>query len=54
MLPCYVIVQDLEAGDIEVSAVDPFASMQAIRLSHQQRLAVAESYPIILKLKIIY
>lgn len=30
MLPCNVIVQEKEPGKIEVSAVDPAASMQAI------------------------
>lgn len=30
MLPCNVIVQDLGAGRVEVAAVDPVASMQAI------------------------
>ena len=30
MLPCNVIVQEKESGIIEVSAVDPIASMQAI------------------------
>jgi uncharacterized protein (DUF302 family) len=30
MLPCNVIVQQNEAGKIEISAVDPAASMQAI------------------------
>lgn len=30
MLPCNVIVQERESGKIEVSAVDPVASMQAI------------------------
>lgn len=30
MLPCNVIVQEKEVGKIEVSAVDPVASMQAI------------------------
>ena len=30
MLPCNVIVQEREPGEIEVSAVDPIASMQAI------------------------
>ncbi len=30
MLPCNVIVQELENGKIEVSAVDPVASMQAV------------------------
>ena len=30
MLPCNVIVQEKEDGGIEVSAVDPMASMQAV------------------------
>ena len=30
MLPCNVIVQERNPGEIEVSAVDPIASMQAI------------------------
>jgi uncharacterized protein (DUF302 family) len=30
MLPCNVIVQETEQGKIEVSAIDPIASMQAI------------------------
>ncbi len=30
MLPCNVIVQELESGDVEVSGVDPVASMQAV------------------------
>lgn len=30
MLPCNVIVQTLDDGRIEVSAVDPIASMQAV------------------------
>ncbi len=30
MLPCNVIVQDLGNGKVEVAAVDPVASMQAI------------------------
>lgn len=30
MLPCNVIVQDTENGKVEVAAVDPVASMQAI------------------------
>ena len=31
MLPCNVIVQEHENGDIEVSAVDPIASMSAVK-----------------------
>jgi len=30
MLPCNVIIQELEDGSIEVSAIDPVASMQAV------------------------
>lgn len=30
MLPCNVILQELENGQVEVAAVDPTASMQAI------------------------
>ena len=31
MLPCNVIVQEHENGEVEISAVDPIASMQAIK-----------------------
>lgn len=31
MLPCNVIVQEKEDGKIEIAAVDPIASMQAIK-----------------------
>jgi uncharacterized protein (DUF302 family) len=31
MLPCNVIVQDLGAGRVEVAAIDPIASMQAVQ-----------------------
>ncbi len=30
MLPCNVIVQQRDAGEVEVAAIDPVASMQAI------------------------
>ena len=30
MLPCNVVVQELDSGDIEVSAVNPMASMMAV------------------------
>ena len=31
MLPCSVIVQETEDGDVEVAAIDPLASMQAVQ-----------------------
>lgn len=31
MLPCNVIIQELSEGDVEVAAIDPIASMQAIK-----------------------
>jgi uncharacterized protein (DUF302 family) len=31
MLPCNVIIQEKEGGDVEVAAIDPIASMQAIQ-----------------------
>lgn len=40
MLPCNVIVEEHESGEVEVSAVDPVASMQAIE--NQDLGAVAE------------
>jgi uncharacterized protein (DUF302 family) len=30
MLPCNVIVQEIEEGTVEVAAVNPMASMQAV------------------------
>jgi uncharacterized protein (DUF302 family) len=39
MLPCNVIVQELEEGKIEVAAVDPLASMQAIQNEELQFIA---------------
>jgi uncharacterized protein (DUF302 family) len=30
MLPCNVIVQELDGGGVEVAAIDPIASMQAV------------------------
>ena len=38
MLPCNVVVQDLGGGRVEVTAIDPVASMQAIE---NPRLKVA-------------
>ena len=40
MLPCNVIVQELENGKVEVSAVDPVASMSAVE--NEQLGAVAK------------
>lgn len=39
MLPCNVIVQEKVAGTIEVSAVDPIASMQAIENNELNEIA---------------
>ena len=39
MLPCNVIVQELESGKIEVAAVNPLASMQAIENSELEEIA---------------
>ena len=40
MLPCNVIVQEREPGEIEVAAVDPIASMQAIENEELGTLAM--------------
>ena len=39
MLPCNVIVQERDNGMVEVSAVDPKASMQAIKNSKLESIA---------------
>lgn len=39
MLPCNVIVQELEDGNIEVAAIDPSASMQAVQNPDLQGVA---------------
>ena len=39
MLPCNVIVQALASGEVEVAAVDPLASMQAIQNKELQTIA---------------
>lgn len=39
MLPCNVIVQETDRGTIEVSAVDPVASMQAIQNDELKEIA---------------
>jgi uncharacterized protein (DUF302 family) len=30
MLPCNVVVQEIRAGEVEIAAIDPVASMQAV------------------------
>jgi uncharacterized protein (DUF302 family) len=47
MLPCNVIIRELEDGKIEVAAVDPLASMQSIQNAELQ--AVAEEIQLKLK-----
>jgi uncharacterized protein (DUF302 family) len=39
MLPCNVIVQETEEGKIEVAAIDPLASMQAVENPELQGVA---------------
>jgi len=39
MLPCNVVVEELDDGIIEVAAVDPLASMQAVENSKLQGIA---------------
>jgi uncharacterized protein (DUF302 family) len=40
MLPCNVVVQQKDAGEVEIAAIDPVASMQAI---NNPALAIAAS-----------
>jgi uncharacterized protein (DUF302 family) len=40
MMPCNVIVQEREAGRVEVSAVDPVASMQAVENENLRDIAM--------------
>jgi len=47
MLPCNVIVQEVAEGEVEVAAVDPLASMQAI--SNQELQAIAKKIQLKLK-----
>ncbi len=47
MLPCNVIIEELDDGEIEVSAVDPLSSMQAIQNKELQ--AIAEEIQLKLK-----
>ncbi len=39
MLPCNVIVQESDAGAVEVAAIDPVASMQAVENSDLEPVA---------------
>lgn len=39
MLPCNVIVQEITEGKVEISAVDPIASMQAIENAELRSIA---------------
>ena len=39
MLPCNVIVQEIEEGKVEVAAIDPVASMQAVENSKLTEIA---------------
>ena len=39
MLPCSVIVQELDKGKVEVAAIDPMASMQAIENESLREIA---------------
>lgn len=41
MLPCNVVVQQVEAGEIEVAAIDPVASMQSIENPDLKKAAAA-------------
>lgn len=40
MLPCNVIVEEHENGEVEVSAVDPMASMQAVENDELKEIAM--------------
>ena len=40
MLPCNVIVQELDNGEVEVAAVDPLSSMQSIQNQELGEIAV--------------
>jgi uncharacterized protein (DUF302 family) len=40
MLPCNVIVQEKEDGKVEVAAIDPVASMQAIKNENLKGIAL--------------
>lgn len=39
MLPCNVIVQEKKSGEIEVSAVNPMASMQSVENEKLEKIS---------------
>lgn len=39
LLPCNVVVQELESGEVEVSAVDPITSMNVVENAEMEGLA---------------
>jgi uncharacterized protein (DUF302 family) len=39
LLPCNVVVQELEPGKVEIAAVDPVASMQAVGNPYLREIA---------------
>ena len=39
MLPCNVIVQEIESGVVEVAAINPIASMQAVKNAQLNEIA---------------
>ena len=39
MLPCNVIVQELSEGKVEIAAIDPIASMQAVQNEELKEIA---------------
>jgi len=39
MLPCNVVVQEVSDGNVEVAAIDPVASMQAVQNSELEGIA---------------
>lgn len=39
MLPCNIIVQELEDGNIEVAAINPMVSMQAVKNTQLEHIA---------------
>lgn len=40
MLPCNVVVQELASGKVEIAAVDPVSSMQAVKNENLREIAI--------------